>query len=195
MKEKGFHLLLLRVFSLSLKMMLERKRQSWKGTRKKVRFLPRELKRFKSQCKSAVNAFGRNTLPLGTGNWPADTVNYSQGKKKYCMEGHKLKRNSMTFLPSAFLIHTFTFFWNTATHLQNAIFPTKLFLISGITHSLGSPWLSLAYSIHLFSVHLLHACHVPGSFVDTGDPVRTKQTQIPAFRELRFYYSIFCIKL
>lgn len=31
-------------------------------------------------------------------------------KKKYCMEGHKLKRNSMTFLPSAFLIHTFTIF-------------------------------------------------------------------------------------
>ena len=123
----------LRVFSLSLKMMLERKRRSWKGTLKKVRFLPRELKRFKSQCKSAVNAFGRNTLPLGTGNWPADTVNYSQGKKTYCKEGHKLKRNSMTFLPSAFLIHTFTFFWNTATHLQNAIFPRKLFLITGMT--------------------------------------------------------------
>lgn len=65
-KKKGFSLLLHKVFCLPLKMTLEKKRQGWKGTQKKVRLLPRELKRrWKSQHKSAANAsaFGKDPLP------------------------------------------------------------------------------------------------------------------------------------
>lgn len=64
-KKKGFYLLLLRVFCLPLKMMLEKKRQGWKGTQRKVRFMPRVKTRFKSQCKSVVNAFGKGHTTTG----------------------------------------------------------------------------------------------------------------------------------
>ena len=89
---------------------VRKERQSWKGTRKKVRFLPRELKHFKSQYKSAVNAFGRNTLPLGTGNWPADTVNYSQGKKNIAWKDINWKETQWPSFPllSWFILSPFS---------------------------------------------------------------------------------------
>lgn len=195
MKEKGFHLLLLRVFSLSLKMTLERKRQSWKGTRKKVRFLPRELKRFKIQCKSAVNAFGRNMLPLGTGNWPADTVNYSQGKKNIAWKDINWKETQWPSFPllSWFILSPFS---ETLPHISKMpSFPrSSSWSVEGhrVWEALGCHlYMPFTYSVYIYCMPAMRQASLQTLVIQRG----TKQTQIPEFRELRFYYSTFCIKL
>lgn len=102
-----------------------------KGTRKKVRFLPREL----NVSRASVN---QQLMPLeGTRyHWVLEIglLTLKQlfpGKK--ILHGKDMEKKTQWPSFPAFLIHTFTIFWNTATHLQNAIFPTKLFLISGRT--------------------------------------------------------------
>lgn len=138
--------------------------------------MPRELKHFQSQCKSSVNVFGRNMLPQGTRDWPADTVNYFP-KKNYCKEGHKQKLNDLPSpcFPDSYL-HLFLKHCHTSPFCchQNAIFSMKPFLITGMTLGLESSQLSLVYPIHLFNIHLLHACHVLGILLDTGDKVMNK---------------------
>lgn len=163
------------------------KRQGWKGTPKKVRFMPRELKHLKSQSKSAVNVFGRNMLPriLEPGLLTLLIILRKKKKYIYCNEGHKMKGNSSDLPSPAFLIHTFTFFLkhcHTSLHgRQNAVFPLKPF--SDHWNDTWSRKILAAtyYPIHLFNIHLLHARRVLGIFLDTEDKVKNKDTN-PCFQ-------------
>lgn len=101
------------------------------------------------------------------------------------MKGIKWKETQVTFLPPAFLIHTFTFFLkhcHTSLHgHQNAVFPLKPF-----PDHWNDTWsrkilAATYYPIHLFNIHLLHARRVLGIFLDTEDKVKNKDTN-PCFQ-------------
>lgn len=171
LKGKRISCLLLRVFYLPLKMMLEKKRQGWKGTQKKVGFMPRELKHV---LRASVN---QQLMPLEGTRYrgvlqPGLLTPLIIPEK---LIGSKSINWKETQWPSFHLLSWFipSPLSGTLPHIsmscQNAIFPMKGFLITGMILYLESTQLSLVDPIHLFNTHLLHDSHMPSIFLDTGD--------------------------